>query len=139
MPQKPPFSITSKMLNLVVEISHKLGTLQVDFECHLHLRKNNRLRSIQASLAIENNSLTIEQVTDIIDGKRVLGHPKEIREVQNAYDAYDDILTYDPYSVSDFLKAHRLLTQDLVKEAGEFRSKDVARAACTYGGKITIC
>ncbi len=125
MPQKPPFSITSKMLNLVVEISHKLGTLQVDFERHLHLRKNNRLRSIQASLAIENNSLTIEQVTDIIDGKRVLGHPKEIREVQNAYDAYDDILTYDPYSVSDFLKAHRLLTQDLVKEAGEFRSKDV--------------
>lgn len=125
MPQKPPFSITTKMLNLVVEISHKLGTLQLDFERNLHLRKNNRLRSIHASLAIEANSLTLEQVTDIIEGKRVLGHPKDIREVQNAYDAYDEMINYSPYSVRDFLKAHKLLTTDLVKEAGKFRSKDV--------------
>lgn len=125
MPQQPPFSISPKMLNLIVAISHKLGTLQVDYERNLHLRKNNRLRSIHASLAIESNSLSLEQVTDIIDGKRVLGHPKDIREVQNAYDAYDEMLNYDPYSIQDFLNAHRLITQDLIKQAGEFRSGDV--------------
>lgn len=125
MAYKPSFTITSKMLNLVVEISHKLGTLQVEFERNLHLRKNNRLRSIQASLAIEANSLTLEQVTDIIEGKRVLGHPKDIREVQNAYDAYDEMMNYDPYSIKDFLKAHKYLTTDLINEAGVFRSKDV--------------
>ena len=122
---KPPFTVTNSMLNKVVEISKTIGNLEFQIEKDLKLRKENRIKSIHSSLAIEQNSLTIEQITAIIDGKRVLGHPKEIREVQNAYDAYDDILTYDPYSVSDFLKAHRLLTQDLVKEGGEFRSKDV--------------
>lgn len=125
MAYKPPFTVTTKMLNLVVEISHKLGTLQVDFERNLHLRKNNRLRSIQASLAIEANSLTIEQVTAIIEGKKVLGHPKDIREVKNAYDAYDEMMHYNPYSIKDFLKAHKFLTADLVNDAGAFRSKDV--------------
>lgn len=99
---KPPFTITNTMLNLIVKISHKLGTLQIEYEQNLHLRKENRIRSIQSSLAIENNSLTIEQVTAILDGKRVLGHPREIQEVKNAYDAYDEILTYQPYSVQDF-------------------------------------
>ncbi|WP_373098951.1 MULTISPECIES: Fic family protein [Pasteurellaceae] len=113
------------MLNQIVDISHKLGTLQTQYARNLHLRKENRLRSIQSSLAIENNSLTIEQVTDIVNGKRVLGHPKDIREVKNAYEAYDEILTYNPYSLSDFLKAHALLTEGLVNEAGCFRSQDV--------------
>lgn len=122
---KPPFSTTNKMLNLMVKISHKLGTLQIEYERNLHLRKENRIRSIHSSLAIENNSLTIEQVTAILDGKRVLGHPREIQEVKNAYDAYDEILTYNPYSVQDFLKAHRLLTQKIVDESGDFRTKDV--------------
>lgn len=83
---KPPFTITNTMLNLIVKISHKLGTLQIEYKRNLHLRKENRIRSIQSSLAIENNSLTIEQVTAILDGKRVLGHPQEIQEVKNAYD-----------------------------------------------------
>ena len=122
---KPPFSITNKMLNRIVEISHKLGQLQVQYERNLHLRKENRIRSIQSSLAIENNSLTLEQVTAIIEGKRVLGPPKEIQEVKNAYDAYEEILTYNPYSINDFLKAHQLLTQTIVNQAGEFRAKDV--------------
>lgn len=122
---KPPFTITNTMLNLIVKISHKLGTLQIEYERNLHLRKENRIRSIQSSLAIENNGLTIEQVTAILDGKRVLGHPREIQEVKNAYDAYDEILTYQPYSVQDFLKAHSLLTQSIVEQAGYFRTKDV--------------
>lgn len=122
---KPPFFITNKMLNLMVKISHKLGKLQIEYERNLHLRKENRIRSIHSSLAIENNSLTLEQVTAVLNGKRVLGHPKEIQEVKNAYDAYDEILSYDPYSVQDFLKAHYLLTQTIVDESGNFRSKNV--------------
>jgi Fic family protein len=73
----------------------------------LRLRKINRLRSIQSSLAIENNTLTLGQVTDIIEGKQVLGLPHEIQEVKNAYRAYEYLLEYDPYKVKDFLKAHQ--------------------------------
>jgi len=91
----------------------------------LRLRKINRLRSIQSSLAIENNTLTLGQVTDIIEGKRVLGLPHEIQEVKNAYQAYEHLLEYDPYKVKDFLKAHQFMTTQLVKEAGHFRSQGV--------------
>ena len=73
----------------------------------------------------ESKSLSLEQVTDIIDGKLVLGKPQEIREVRNAYEAYELILIYDPYSTRDFLKAHKIMTQDLTKEAGSFRKRDV--------------
>lgn len=76
-------------------------------------------------MAIESNSLTVKEVTDIIDGKRVLGNLKEIQEVKNAYDAYEEILTLNPYKQSDFLKAHRLLTKDMFNEAGQYRSKYV--------------
>ncbi|MGR6981093.1 Fic family protein [Testudinibacter sp. P27/CKL/0425] len=122
---KPPFELTNQMLNRIVEISHKIGQLQGQYERNLHLHKENRIRSIQSSLAIENNSLTIEQVSDIINGKPVLGDPQEIHEVQNAYQAYEAILSFDPYSVTDFLRAHGLLTQGLVSQAGVFREKDV--------------
>lgn len=91
----------------------------------MKLRKENRIKSIHSSLAIENNSLTEKQVTDIIDGKRVLGDPKEIREVKNAYDAYEEILTLDLYRQKVFLKAHRLLTAGIVNEAGKYRSRDI--------------
>lgn len=122
---KPPFTITNKMLYQVIEISKVLGALEFQVERDLKLRKENRIKSIHSSLAIENNSLTVKQVTDIIDGKRVLGDPKEIREVKNAYDAYEEILTLNPYRQEDFLKAHRLLTAGVVNEAGKYRSQDV--------------
>jgi Fic family protein len=83
------------------------------------------LRSIQSSLAIENNTLTLGQVTDIIEGKRVLGLPHEIQEVKNAYQAYEHLLEYNPYNVKDFLKAHQLMTAELIKDAGHFRSQGV--------------
>jgi Fic family protein len=89
------------------------------------LRKVNRLRSIQSSLAIENNSLSLDQVSDIVNGNRVLGKPSEIQEVKNAYEAYAHLLEYDPYSVEDFLKAHGYMTAGLVSGAGRFRSKGV--------------
>ena len=113
------------MLHQVIEISRVLGILEFRVKSDLKLRKENRIKSIHSSLASENNSLTEKQVTDIIDGKRVLGDPKEIREVKNAYDAYEEILTLDPYRQKDFLKAHRLLTAGIVNEAGKYRSRDV--------------
>ncbi len=122
---KPPFDITNTMLNQIVDISQQIGQLNIAYERQLHLRKNNRLRSIQASLAIENNSLSVEQVTAIIDGKRVLGNPKEIQEVKNAYDAYEHIGIFKPFDLNDFLIAHRLMTQGLVNQSGRFRLTDV--------------
>ena len=76
---KPPFTISNSMLNKVVEISKAIGNLEFQVERNLKLRKENRIKSIHSSLAIEKNSLTVQQITDIIDGKRVLGDPKEIR------------------------------------------------------------
>ena len=120
----PNYKITEEILNLVQKIS-ELAT-QLSFETReLHLRKENRIRSIQSSLAIENNSLSLEQVTDVIEGKRVLGPLKDIHEVQNAYEAYEKVFRLNPYSIDDFLLAHRLLTQDLVKHPGQFRLGDV--------------
>lgn len=121
---QPNYQITEKILNLVQEISELTTKLSIEKRV-LHLRKENRIRSIQSSLAIENNSLSLEQVTDIIEGKRVLGPLKDIHEVQNAYEAYERVFELDPYAVDDFLLAHGLLTQDLVKHPGQFRLGDI--------------
>ncbi|MCL1950900.1 MAG: Fic family protein [Turicibacter sp.] len=122
---KPVFSMNNAMLNKMVEISKAIGHLEFQVERNLKLRKENRIKSIHSSLAIENNSLSVEQITDIIDGKRVLGNPKEIREVKNAYEAYEEILSLNPYKQKDFLKAHGLMTQEVVNESGRYRQKDV--------------
>ena len=121
---QPNFQITEKILRLV----HNIAKLLTKYSIEKHpllLRKENRIRSIQSSLAIENNSLTLEQVTDVIEGRRVLGPPKDIHEVQNAYEAYERVFSMEPYRVEDFLKAHELLTQELVKHPGQFRLSDV--------------
>ena len=122
---KPPFTITSTILNYLIEISKVLGNLEIETKKNLHLRKENRIKSIHSSLAIENNSLSIEQITAIIDGKRVLGDPKEIKEVKNAYEAYEKILNLNPYSEKDFLLAHKLLTTEIVGQSGKYRNSDV--------------
>ena len=133
---QPPFTINIEILDLVAKIIEATAKFTITHpqSIDLHLRKNNRIRSIHSSLAIENNSLSIEQVTDIINGKLVKGKQEEIKEVKNAYAAYDEILTYDPFSVTDFLKAHDLLTQGLVEESGKFRSGDVG----IYAGEQLI-
>ncbi|NLX25098.1 MAG: Fic family protein [Lentisphaerae bacterium] len=92
----------------------------------LYLRKLNRIMSIHASTAIEGNRLTLGQVTDVINGKPVLGPPKDIKEVQNAWQAYNEMVNYDPWSVGDLLKAHAGLTDTLISESGRFRSVGVA-------------
>ena len=89
------------------------------------LRRENRIKTIHSSLAIENNSLSLNQVTAIINGKRILGEPREIQEVKNAFEAYERLLSFDPYSAKDLLTAHHTLMNELVREAGMFRSGGV--------------
>jgi len=121
----PPFTLTPKILNLVAAISQFVGHFEYEEARNLHLRKENRIQTIHASLAIERNSLTLAQVTDIINGKRVLGKPQEIQEVKNAFEAYELLLSFNPYSLDDLLKAHGILSKDLVKHSGQLRKSDV--------------
>ena len=112
----PPFTINNKITNLVADVTELVVTLlfiHKDF-LNLHLRKVSQIRTIHSSLAIEHNSLSLEQVTAIIDGKRILGHPVEILEVKNAHTAYKQLLSFDPLSVEDLLKAHKLMMKGLV-------------------------
>ena len=124
---KPPFHMTDKMTSLIAEISEQVGRITVLQEGTIspHLRRENRIRTIHSSLAIEHNSLSLEQVTAILDGKRILGNPNEIKEVQNAYEAYELMLRLAPSSVDDLLKAHKLMMNGLVPENGKFRSGGV--------------
>ena len=123
----PLYTITDKIVNLTAEISELVGVITVknNINANPKLRRDNRIRTIHATLAIENNSLSLEQVTDVIDGKRVLGKPYEIQEVKNAYKAYERLLQYNPYSVQDLLDAHRLLMTGLIQETGVFRQGGV--------------
>lgn len=124
---KPPFEITSKIINLISAISEKIGEINsLEKGPHqIRLRKENRIKTIHSSLAIENNSLSLEQITAIIDGKHVLGNPNEIKEVKNSIQAYDLLLTLNPYQEQDLLKAHRLMMRDLVEKNGEYRAGNV--------------
>ncbi len=123
MSYKPPYRITDGILALVAEISEKLGriTENTNLDSKPHLRKNNKIRSIYSSLAIEANSLSLEEVRDVINGRPVIGEQKEIREVKNAYEAYSQIGKFDIYSLSDLQKLHGVMTKYLISESGSFR------------------
>ena len=129
----PPFTTTEAITNLVIEIAELTGQISLSDSLSRSpkLRRENRIRSIHSSLAIEQNSLTMDQVSDIIDGKRVLGPPQDIREVKNAYEAYELLTRLNPYSIKDLLKAHKVMMTDLGKESGTFRSKGVGVYAGT--------
>ena len=124
---QPPFEITSKIIELISNISEKIGEINSlqNSPQQIRLRKENRIKTIHSSLAIENNSLSIEQITAIIDGKRVLGNPNEIKEVKNSIQAYDLLLSLNPYNEKDLLKAHELMMQDLVDRNGKYRTDGV--------------
>ena len=128
--------MTDYITYLVAEISEQVGRITVLQEGTIspHLCRENRIRTIHSSLAIEHNSLSLEQVTAILDGKRVLGNPNEIREVQNAYEAYEMMVRLNPMSVEDLLKAHHLMMNGLVAENGKFRSGGVG----VFNGDILI-
>jgi len=119
----PPYTISDKIINLTVAISEKITKLTINdsMSNNPRLRRDNQIRTIHASLAIESNTLSIDQVTDIINGKRILGAPDEICEVKNAFEAYSKLLELNPYSVKDMLLAHKVLMKELTKEAGTFR------------------
>ena len=131
----PPFEITSKILNLVAQITERVGTMTAMFRQPLPapmLRKENRIKTIQSSLAIENNTLTLDQVTAIVEGKRVLGAPNEIQEVKNAIDAYNLMLQLNPYKQKDLLKAHKAMMANLIGQAGHFRGSGVGVFDATH-------
>ena len=103
MRYEPPFTITNKMLMQVAQIFEKIGRISNyrAFESKPHLSRNNRIHSIHSSLAIEANSISLDEVRSVITGKTILGPQKEIQEVKNAYQTYDLISSFDPFSVAD--------------------------------------
>lgn len=120
---EPPYNITPKILALVAQISSKATRLELNssLDNRPHLRRNNRIKSIHASLQIEANSLTINQVEAVIAGRVVLGPQQEIQEVRNAYAAYEQLPNINPYSLQSLLHIHGILTKYLLAEAGQFR------------------
>lgn len=120
---KPPFLITNEALSLVASISEKIGriTATSNLDVKPRLRKNNRIKSIHASLKIEANSLSLGQVRDVINGKTVVGERKEIQEVKNAYAVYEQFSEINPYSMEDLKRFHGIMTKYVVEESGEFR------------------
>ena len=122
----PSFEIDEEIIDLVAKITNKINTAKINMNnIDLHLRKKNRIMSLQSTLAIENNSLSLKQVTDIINGKRIVGKVKEIKEVQNIYTAYKNITKYDLFNINDLLEAHKYITSELVSQSGAFRNDDV--------------
>lgn len=136
MPNKPPYTITEKAADYLAKIVETVTRLEygTGFKRDIKLHSQNRVRTIHSSLAIEGNSLTLGEVTAVIEGKVVAGKQTEIKEVKNAYEAYDKIMSFDPYAVKDFLNAHNLMTQGLVAESGKFRSGDVG----VFDGDVAV-
>lgn len=125
--KKPPFEITNQIIDYVAEIAELIGRLNA---AHLlstnpTLRRANRIRTIHGSLAIEQNTLSLEQVTAVLNGKQILASPKDIAEVKNAYEIYEWLEELNPYSVDDLLTAHGIMTRGLMEESGVFRTRPV--------------
>lgn len=125
--EQPPFTISSKAIGLIACIAERLGSVESSrlYTRYPVLRRVNRLRTIHSSVAIEANSLTLGQVTAVIEGERVIAPPEEIAEVKNAFNAYRLLGEYNPYSVDDLLKAHGLMVAGIAREPGQFRSAGV--------------
>lgn len=120
----PPYILTDKMMNLVSEIMLKIG--QANYFEKLNkfpeLRRKTRIRSIYSSLSIENNKLSLNQVEDVINGKIVVGDRKDIQEVKNALNAYNELDNLDPYLLEDLKKAQGILTYGIEEDSGMFRN-----------------
>jgi len=127
MVYRPEFAIDNEVLTLVSEIAMLISRIPEGNvnSVQLRLRHSNNVRTIHSTSAIEGNRLSLEEVTDIIDGKHVIGDPDDIREIKNAKKAYDRMNRYDPFSVKDLLAAHGTLMKDLVERPGEFRDCEV--------------
>lgn len=133
---KPPYHITTEMLKLVTSISEKIGQINAKFldKPSPKLRKENRIKTIHASLGIEGNTLTEAQITALLEDKRVIGPAKDVSEVLNAIEVYKQLHAYQPDSKASFLLAHKQLTNGLIPSAGKFRTEGVGIVA---GDKVT--
>ena len=124
---KPPYQITTKILEQIASIAEKIGEINAAYlyKPPTELRKKNRIKTIQSSLEIEGNSLSLDQVTAILDNKKVAAPKKDILEVKNAIKAYEIIDKYNPASLTSFLKAHKILMTGLIENPGKIRTKSV--------------
>jgi Fic family protein len=124
---KPPYQITNKIIELIASISEKIGEVNSAylFKPPTELRRKNKIRTIQSSLGIEGNSLSLEQVTAILDNKRVAAPQKDILEVKNAIKVYMDLNKFSYTSLTSFCKAHGILMDGLIDNPGKIRSKPV--------------
>ncbi len=131
----PPYSITPEILRLVESITLKLGEINARYlsKPAPQLRKENRIRTIHASLGIEGNSLRLDQITALLNGKKVIGPQRDIMEVRNAIDAYEQLESFNPFSLKSFLTAHGILMRDLVSDAGKWRRASVG---IVHGSKV---
>lgn len=125
---QPIFNIIPESTKLLFEIAQNLERINIIAERVLtpKLRRENRIKSIRSSLYIEANTLTLEQVANIIDGKKVIGPKRDIEEVKGAKKAYDHILECNPLSIQDLLREHKYMMGRVMKNAGHFRTKGVA-------------
>lgn len=126
MSYKPPYTISDKILNLVVDITILLSKVDGTFKNDVHLRKKNQIKTVVGTLAIEGNNLDIKQVTAILEGKKVIGSQKEIQEVKSAINTYENIEKFNPYKIDDLFEAHSLMMNLLLENVGKFRDVKVA-------------
>lgn len=125
--KNPPFELTNRIISAVAEIAELVGQVSSAgrLSANPALRRGNRIKTVYGSLAIEQNTLTLEQVTAVLDGKRVLAPPRDIAEVRNAFQVYERLEALNPYSIEDLLTAHGVMMRGLEQEAGAFRSGPV--------------
>ena len=126
----PPYKVSGKAMNLIAEIAAAIERYRIILEGPdgVRLRKINHIRTLRGTTAIEGNTLTEAQITDILAGKRIAGPQREIDEVKGAHAAYEAIESFNPYSVDNLLKAHGLMTKGLVSRPGKFRNCNVGRS-----------
>lgn len=124
---KPPYETTSSILRLIASISEKIGEVNANLlnKPSPKLRKQNRIKTIYSSLKIEGNTLTEEQITALVENKRVIGPKKDVLEVLNAIKIYENLEEYKPTNEQSFLKAHKSLMQGLIEDSGRYRIKNV--------------
>ena len=124
---KPPYEITSSILKLITSISEKIGEVNANLlnKPSPKLRKQNRIKTIHSSLKIEGNTLTEEQITALLENKRVIGPKKDVVEVLNAIKIYENLDIYKPSNEKSFLKAHQNLMENLIEDAGKYRKQSV--------------
>lgn len=128
---RPPYHITPEMLQQIVAVSEKIGRINANYldKPAPKLRKENRIKTIHASLSIEGNTLTEEQITALIENKRIIGPQKDVQEVINAINVYEQLLTFDPTDSKSFLRAHEMLMKELVPDNGKYRKSGVGIVA----------